>query len=64
LTPNPVTYFRTSPKGNTLIGIERTDSREEVELFKRFHSTDLVRRFAYSGTAGDRNQHMMSGRAH
>lgn len=51
-------------KGNTLVGIERTDSREAVELFKRFHASDLVRRFAYSGTAGDRNQHMMSGRAH
>ena len=51
-------------KGNTLVGIERTDSREAVELFKRFHGSNLVRRFAYSGTAGDRNQHMMSGRAH
>jgi hypothetical protein len=24
----------------------------------------LARRFAYAGTAGDRNQHMMSGRVH
>ena len=49
-------------RGNGLIGIERTDEAEEVERFKRFHADDLVRRFAYAGTAGDRNQHMMSGR--
>ena len=51
-------------KGNALVGIERTDEPEEVERFKRFHADDLVRRFAYAGTAGDRNQHMMSGRVH
>ena len=49
-------------KGNGLVGIERTDGAEDVERFKRFHADDLVRRFAYAGTAGDRNQHMMSGR--
>ena len=51
-------------KGNTLIGTERMDSAEDVENFKKFHASKLVRRFAYSGTAGDRNQHMMSGRVH
>ena len=51
-------------KGNGLVGIERTDGKEEVERFKRFRADDLVRRFAYAGTAGDRNQHMMSGRVH
>ena len=51
-------------KGNGLVGIERTDDQEDVERFKRFHADDLVRRFAYTGTAGDRNQHMMSGRVH
>ena len=51
-------------KGGGLIGIERTDSAEDVERFKEFHAADLVRRFAYSGTAGDRNEHMMSGRVH
>jgi len=51
-------------KGNTLVGIDRTDREEDVERFKRFHADDLVRRFAYSGTAGDRNQHVMSGRVH
>jgi len=33
-----------------------------VECFKQFHAEDLARRFAYAGTAGDRNRHMMSGR--
>ena len=51
-------------KGNGLIGIERTDPTEDVENLKRFHAADLVRRFAYSGTAGEQNQHMMSGRVH
>ena len=51
-------------KGNTLVGIERTDREEDVERFKQFHAKDLVRRFAYGGTSGDRNQHMMSGRVH
>ena len=51
-------------KGNGLIGIERTDPLDDVERFKRLHADDLVRRFAYSGTAADRNQHMMSIRVH
>lgn len=51
-------------KGNGLIGVEASDSDEEVDCFKRFHDGDLVRRFAYNGTAGDRNVHMMSGRVH
>ena len=51
-------------KGGGLFGTERTDSAEDMERFKQFHASDLVRRFAYSGTAGDRNEHMMSGRVH
>lgn len=51
-------------KGGGLVGTERTDSADDVERFKQFHAADLVRRFAYSGTAGDRNEHMMSGRVH
>jgi len=51
-------------KSNALVGIERADEQEEVERFKRFHADDLARRFAYSGTAGDRNEHVMSGRIH
>lgn len=49
-------------KGNGVIGIERSDSPEQVESFKKYHQKDLVRRFAYGGTAGDRNVHVMSGR--
>ncbi|MHB8954536.1 MAG: hypothetical protein ACYC4U_16315 [Pirellulaceae bacterium] len=49
-------------KAGGLIGVERNDSPDDLERFKRFHANDLARRFAYSGTAGDRNQHMMSGR--
>ena len=51
-------------KRGGLIGIHRTDLAEDVERLKQFHGADLVRRFAYSGTAGDRNEHMMSGRVH
>ena len=49
-------------KGRSVIGIEPADEADRVESFKRFHADDLVRRFGYSGTAGDRNQHVMSGR--
>ena len=49
-------------KGQTVIGIEADDSPDRVEAFKRFHANDLARRFGYAGTAGDRNQHMMTGR--
>jgi hypothetical protein len=51
-------------KGNVVIGIEPTDTAEQVEAFQRLHRDALARRFAYRGTAGDRNQHMMSGRVH
>ncbi len=51
-------------KSGGLIGIERSDDAEDVERFKQFHGNDLARRFAYNGTAGDRNEHMMSGRVH
>ena len=51
-------------KGGSLIGIERTDLEEDVKRFKEFHGSNLIRRFSYSGTAGDRNEHMMSGRIH
>jgi hypothetical protein len=46
----------------TLIGIEAEDSPDRAESFRRIHANDLARRFAYAGTAGDRNQHMMTGR--
>ena len=50
--------------GTALIGIERTDSEEEVELLREFHERNIRRRFAYRGTAGDRNVHVMTGRVH
>jgi len=49
-------------KGHTVIGIEAEDTPDRVEAFKRIHANDLARRFGYGGTAGDRNQHMMTGR--
>ena len=49
-------------KGHTVIGIEAEDSPDCVESFQRIHANDLARRFGYAGTAGDRNQHMMTGR--
>ena len=51
-------------KGNGVVGIEPADTPDWVESFMRFHADDLTRRFAYAGTAGDRNQHVMSGRIH
>ena len=47
-----------------LVGIESTDDPERVEAVQRFYTdTDnLVRRYAYAGTAGDRNRHEMTGR--
>ncbi len=49
-------------KGQTVIGIEAEDLPDRAESFKRIHANDLARRFGYAGTAGDRNQHMMTGR--
>jgi hypothetical protein len=51
-------------QGNGVVGVESSDSPERVDAFKQFHRESLVRRFAYAGTAGDRNQHVMSGRIH
>jgi len=54
--------FRTKSDG--LLGIEPADDPQRVEAIKRFHAgnDNLVRRYAYAGTAGDRNRHEMSGR--
>jgi hypothetical protein len=49
-------------KGSTVIGVEAEDEPDEAEAFQRIHASDLARRFSYAGTAGDRNQHMMTGR--
>ena len=44
--------------GQVIVGIEPGD-RTGVQ---RVYKVDYARRFAYSGTAGDRNVHVMSGR--
>ena len=49
-------------KDGTLAGIEATDQPDYIEAWKQAHAGDFARRFAYQGTAGDRNVHMMSGR--
>ena len=48
----------------TVIGIEKSDSRSDVELFQQNSGRDLARRFTYGGTVGDRNQHVISGRVY
>jgi len=50
--------------GCGLLGFEDDDSPERVARFKTRHADGLGRRFAYAGTAGDRNRHVMSGRVH
>jgi hypothetical protein len=45
-----------------LLGIEATDSPELIAAQRAFYAGTITRRFAYQGTAGDRNVHLMSGR--
>lgn len=47
-------------QGDCLWGVEPSDSDQQKETFLRMHAD--VRRYAYRGTAGDRNVHLMSGR--
>jgi hypothetical protein len=49
-------------KDRIVIGFDADDSPDRVESFRRIHANNLARRFAYSGTAKDRNQHAMTGR--
>jgi hypothetical protein len=49
-------------KHSGVVGIEASDPADRLETFQRFQADNLVRRFAYAGTAGDRNLHVMSGR--
>ena len=44
------------------LGFEATDSADEIGRIKQRRKDDLLRRFSYAGTAGDRNVHVMSGR--
>lgn len=44
-------------------GIEPDDDRDEcVRFIVGFHGNKGLRRLAYQGTAGERNQHVMTGR--
>ena len=51
-------------KSGDLVGIESADDPERIAAVKRLYTdTDnFVRRYAYAGTAGDRNRHEMTGR--
>jgi len=51
-------------KSGDLVGFESSDDPERIEAVKRLYTdTDnFVRRYAYAGTAGDRNRHQMTGR--
>ena len=49
-------------QNGALLGIEPSDSPEMIERSKQMCPEALVRTFAYQGTAGDRNLHVMSGR--
>jgi hypothetical protein len=51
-------------KTRQVIGVDAEDSPDQVGTMQRYCGDELVRRFAYAGTAGDRNQHVMSGRVH
>jgi hypothetical protein len=49
-------------KGQSLVGLESEDTSRVVENFRQVYAENLARRFAYRGTAGDRNVHTMTGR--
>ena len=49
-------------KDGGLVGIEAADDPEFIKEWKEYHAKDFARRFAYQGTAGDRNVHVMTGR--
>jgi len=51
-------------KSRQVLGIEADDVPDRVVAMQRYCGEEMVRRFAYAGTAGDRNQHVMSGRVH
>jgi hypothetical protein len=51
-------------KSRQVLGIEADDTPDRTDALHRYCGDELARRFAYAGTAGDRNQHVMSGRVH
>ena len=48
--------------GEVAVGFEDSDASDAPETMRRIYRVEYARRFAYHGTAGDRNVHMMSGR--
>jgi hypothetical protein len=66
----PVSIFALLENGCTevwhlkgrVIGFEPTDSTELRQRFLDHYAEEIVRRYAYQGTAGHRNIHVMSGR--
>lgn len=49
-------------KDGGLVGIEAADDPEFIKEWKEYHAKGFARCFAYQGTAGDRNVHVMTGR--
>ncbi len=47
---------------DSVYGFEETDSPDLIEGIMRWSKVEYARRFAYGGTAGDRNIHSMSNR--
>jgi hypothetical protein len=48
--------------GSAVIGIEPGDPDDAAATMRSVYKLEYARRLAYSGTAGDRNVHVMSGR--
>jgi hypothetical protein len=51
-------------KSKQVVGIESSDEQDRKDALQHYCGNEIARRFAYAGTAGDRNQHAMSGRVH
>lgn len=49
--------------GQVSVGIEAGDPPDTADTMRRVYGVEHARRFSYGGTAGDRNVHVMSGRA-
>ena len=49
-------------QNGSLLGIEPGDPPDMIELWEKMAPEALARKFRYGGTAGSRNQHLMSGR--
>ena len=49
-------------QNGAVIGVEPEDTSETIRLWRESLPGNIVRTFAYRGTAGDRNVHVMTGR--